>query len=338
MEDFLGNHGTRERLQMLAEAGRLHSCMLFEGPQGLGKSTTATWVAMLANCADEDEAVRPCGQCWSCRQIPKGQHPDIIRIGLDPAKTAPIISVSQARSLISQLMVKPFHAKHRFVIIDPADAMTPEAANALLKTFEDPPSHTHFILVTSAPVSLLLTVRSRSQRVRFAPVAQSDLANWLKEKGVDDADEVARLAEGRPGHALEMNLDGVDDWRTARDGLLDALSLDAAGRFRYAEKLCKGDRSKWLARVEQALDAVSALLRDALAHHGNSSVVYNDDRLEVVEDWSQRLGANGIGQMSIAVSEARERLQRFVNGRLVLDALLGRLVHALTQGGKRASV
>ena len=338
MTDFLGNRSIRERLQQLTAVGRLHSCMLFEGPTGIGKATTATWVAMLANCEKREAGGHPCGQCWSCRQIPKGQHPDIIRVGLDPAKKAPIISVGQSRDLISQLTVKPFHAKHRFVIIDPADAMTPEAANALLKTFEDPPAQTHFVLISSAPVSLLLTVRSRSQRVRFAPVPQQDLSAWLETRGIEHAAEVARLAEGRPGHALEMNLEGADDWRKSRDAFLDALALDASGRFRYAETLCKGDRAKWIHKVEQTLDAVSGLLRDALACDASGPVLYNDDRLDVVQDWSERLGPSGVARISMAIADARERLHRFVNGRLVMDALLGQLVHTLNHGHNRASV
>ena len=110
--------------------------------------------------------------------------PDVIRVGVDPKKTAAIISVGQARELHKQLMVKPFHARRRFVIFDPADAMTPEAANALLKTFEDPPSQTHFVLITGAPASLLMTVRSRSQRIRFAPVKEDVLVAWLTQRGV----------------------------------------------------------------------------------------------------------------------------------------------------------
>ncbi len=338
MNDFLGNEKIRKQLGSLLEADRLHGCLLFEGPSGVGKSTTAMWLAMLANCDDSEIASRPCGGCWSCRQIPKGQHPDIVTIGVDPTKTAPIISVGQSRQLIGQLTVKPFHARRRFVIIDPADAMTSEAANALLKTFEDPPSQTHFILVTSAPVSLLLTVRSRSQRVRFGPVDESILANWLEQKGVDNSKEVARLSEGCPGRALELDIDGVKDWRHARDAFVDALRLDAGGRFRYSETLCKGDRTKWLDSVENTMDAVSSLLRDALAVSHNGTVLYNDDRMDVVADWSVRLGPVGVSRLSLAVASARLRLNGYVSGRVVMDAFVSEVVKELEHGGQRAPV
>jgi DNA polymerase-3 subunit delta' len=335
---FVGNQMTRNRLHKLVEIDRLHACLLFEGPRSVGKATTALWLAALANCEAEDTSARPCGGCWTCRQIPKGQHPDIIQIGLDPSKTAPIISVAQARAVISQLTVKPFHARRRFVIIDPADSMTAEAANALLKTFEDPPSQTHFVLVSSAPASLLLTVRSRSQRVRFAPAQQAEIQAWLEEQSIEQPAEVARLSEGCPGRALTMDLEGVDDWRHARDALTDAVGGDVASRFKFAERLTKGDRTKWSRRVEQSLDALSSVLRDALAVSQNGTILYNEDRPDLVSDWALRLGPTGVAQMADVVADAHERLARFVNGRLVIDAVLTQLVHALNRGGRHASV
>jgi len=335
---FIGNEKTRSRLHKLVEIDRLHGCMLFEGPRSVGKGTTALWLASMVNCEAENTTLRPCGGCWSCRQIPKGQHPDVLQIGLDPSKTAPIISVGQARAVISQLMVKPFHARRRFVIIDPADAMTAEAANALLKTFEDPPSQTHFVLVTSAPASLLLTVRSRSQRVRFAPAQQADIQAWLEEQHVDQPSEVARLAEGCPGRALTMDLSGVEDWRHARDAFIEAVNGDVAARFKYAESLTKGDRTKWAPKVNKSLDAMSCVLRDALAVSQNGTIVYNDDRPELVADWAGRLGPTGVAFMADVVADAHERLGRFVSGRLVLDAVLTQLGHALERGGRHASI
>ena len=319
---FIGNERARGQLRRLVESDRLHPCLLWEGAQGVGKATTALWLAMLANCESEDMPARPCGQCWSCRQIPKGQHPDIIHVGLDPSKAAPIISVAQAREVISQLTVKPFHARRRFVIIDPADAMTPEAANALLKTFEDPPSQTHFILVTSAPASLLLTVRSRSQRLRFAPVAEAEISSWLTAQGVDDADKLARASEGCPGRAKTMDPDAEGGMLAARDALLDALSKDVAGRLKYAETLCRGDRSKWAPVVDDTLDALGGLVRDTLAVRSGGEPFYNADQPEIIARWAARLDEGALASITDTLAEAQDRLGRYVSGRLVMDAVL----------------
>ena len=331
MERPIGNDATLDKLQTLAVEGRLHPCLLFEGPVGVGKASAATWLACAANC--EAEAA-PCGKCWSCRQIPIGQHPDVVLVGVDPKKTTPIISVAQARTLQKQLTVKPFHASHRFVIIDPADAMTAEAANALLKTFEDPPAQTHFILVTGAPASLLLTVRSRSQRVRFAPVEERLLVDWLTAKGVSNPETVARAAEGCPGRALHFDTTGIAAWRSTRDALLTAIDGPVAERLKYAETLTRGDRSKWAPKVDESLHALSALLRDALSVLDGGAVRYNDDRIDAVQRWAHALGRSGLARSVMAVDDAHERLDRFVNGRLVMDALIAAVHEQLNQGGR----
>jgi DNA polymerase-3 subunit delta' len=331
----LGNDKLLDRLRTLVESDRLHPCLLFEGPVGVGKAMATNWLACLANCEAPNA---PCGECWSCRQIPLGQHPDVIHVGVDPKKTARIISVAQARELQRQLMVKPFHARRRFVIIDPADAMTPEAANALLKTFEDPPSQTHFVLITGAPASLLITVRSRSQRIRFAPVSKDALVPWLEQRGIQKASLVAQAAEGCPGRALTMDLSGVDEWRVARDALLAALDGDVATQLKYAETLARGDRSKWAPKVDLMMDALGSVLRDALSVSHGGEVLYNRDRQATVDAWARALGPSGVAAATVFVGDARERLERFVNGRLVLDALIAKLSARLRAGERHAAV
>jgi DNA polymerase III delta' subunit len=335
---FIGNQSTRQRLRSLVEEARLHPCLLFEGPAGVGKATTAAWLARLANCDHDDLEQRPCEECWSCRQIPKGQHPDIMMVGLDPSKTAAIISVDQSREIISRLMVKPFHARRRFVIFDPADAMTPEAANAMLKTFEDPPESTHFFLVTSAPAALPLTVRSRSQRIRFSPVSTEAIAGWLADQGRSDGERLAQIAEGCPGRALSNELGAGQGMMGARDALLAALEGDVADRFKFSETLCRGDRSKWTVAVGHTLDAIACLLRDATAVRAGGQVFYNSDRPTVVSVWADRLDPGAVAALVEALSTARERLSRFVGGRLVLDALLASLVRHLSAGAQHEAL
>jgi len=330
---FIGNTDTRSRLRSLAQDDHLHPCLLFEGPDGVGKAATALWLAAVINC-EQAPVDEPCGACWSCRQIPKGQHPDVICIGPDPKKHTRIISVEQARDLLSQLVLRPFHARMRLVIIDPADAMTPPAANALLKTFEEPPDATGFVLVTSAVGSLLPTVRSRSQRIRFAPVSVASLADWLRERGEADAEEVARLAEGCPGRALGLSVQEAGAWRESRDALITALEADVGERFAFAEKLARGDRSAWTQRVEFTLEAVACLLRDALASLRDGPLRYNTDRPELVRAWADRLGHDGIAGVASAVGMARTNLEHNVNGRLLTDGLLAQLNRALRPSGR----
>lgn len=329
-EPMPGNDAVRERLARVADADRLHPCLLFEGPPGVGKAATALWLAQRTNC-EAAAGPRPCGACWSCRQIPQGRHPDVVQVGLDPERTAPIISVRQARELTGALILRPYHARRRFVIIDPAEAMTVEAANALLKTFEEPPADTGFILVTSQPSRLLATVRSRSQRVRFGPVPEALLTDWLAARGVADAAALSRLAEGCPSRALALAAGEADELRQARDAVLEVLGAPIERRFEFVESLTKGDRAAWTRRVDRTLDALELLTRDALvvAARGQRGALLGDDRPDLAVAWADRLGMAGAWTVSEALQEARADLDRFVNGRLVMDTLLTRITFQL---------
>jgi DNA polymerase III subunit delta' len=321
-----GNELVRERLAMLADAGRLHPCLLFEGPSGVGKAATALWLARRTNCTSDTEA-HPCGACWSCRQIPLGHHPDVVRVGVDPERTAPVVSVRQAREITASLVLRPYHARRRFIIIDPADAMTGGAANALLKTFEEPPVDTGFILISSAPSSLLATVRSRSWRVRFGPVAEAELVPWLQQQGVENAPALARLAEGSPGRALALAEGEAAAQRAARDEIVDALDSGVPGLLALSERLVKGSRAAKIERVVRAIDAVEALARDALVVHarGPGAALVGTDRPELAEQWARRLGLSGVSKVAAAARDARADLARFVNPRLLLDNFLARV-------------
>ena len=327
MERLVGNDDVRRRLRRLADADHLHPCLLFEGPPGIGKAATARWLARTINC--ESPLGRPCGQCWPCRQIAKGTHPDVIEVGLDPARTAPIISVRQARELLKGLTLRPYAAKTRFVILDPADAMSPGAANALLKTFEEPPEATSFILVTSAANGLLPTVRSRSQRIRFAPLSPEDLEAFLRERGHEEIEAALRLADGCPGQALALMDGEAEAWKKVRDAALGALVATVEGRLDFAEALVKGDRAAWTVRADHVLDALSRLSVDALRASTGRAPAYNADVPQVVADWRARLGVGGAERVIAAVSLARAQLDAFVNARLVFDALFATVVAEL---------
>lgn len=337
---LLGNESLRADLARMWAEDRLHTCLIFEGPTGVGKASTARWLALLMNC-EADPPLRPCGACWSCRQIARGQHPDILEVGLDPERTAPLISVEQARKIVSQLTMHPYSARRRLVILDPADAMGHEAANALLKTFEEPPSATGFILVTSAISRLLPTVRSRAQRVRFGPVPVEALTPWLHERGVADAAALAQLSDGCPGRALELAEGEVTAWREARDELLNALAGSLSELLQYADTLTKGERAEATPRVERALEALSRLCVDTLRLRsaGEGAPLANADRGPVLSAWADALDERALARISESIAGVRRDLAGFVNARLLMEALLtsvnAELGRARTAGASR---
>ncbi len=325
MDDRLpGNTDLRRRLGELADAEALHPCLLFAGPSGVGKSQAALWLAARANC---EASSRPCGACWPCRKIPAGEHPDVITVGLDPERTTPIISVRQARELTRALTLHVFAARRRFVIIEPADALTTSAANALLKTLEEPPQQTGFILVTDRPQRLLPTVRSRCLLVRFRPVDEESLTAWLRARGVADPARLARRSDGCPGRALAL-AEGSEARAALRDGLLRAISGPIDDVFSWGETLCKRRaRPDVVADVRTVLEIIEELLRDtvrALAAR-QSRPLFHDDRVDVITAWTRALDDAGICAIHRAVTQTRDDLARNVNNRLLLDTLLVRL-------------
>jgi DNA polymerase III subunit delta' len=231
-------------LRSALRRGTLHHAYLFGGPEGVGKARAARLLAQAANCEGgtggpggfrED----PCGKCGPCRKIAKGIHPDVHVLheervmvkagawepkgGRSPSKD---IVVDQVRDLVDRrLALKRFEGRRRFVVVDPADAMNPQAQNALLKTLEEPPEDTTLVLVASSPDSLLPTIRSRCLRVPFSPVPASVVEERLLAEGHDPA--AARLAAAISGGSLGRALSLDDEVLAAeRDAVRAAASLD----------------------------------------------------------------------------------------------------------------
>ena len=326
MDVIIGNDAVRARLWRAADESRMHHCYLFEGPEGVGKATTAMRLALYVNCL---ATARPCGACTSCRLLLAGTHPDLIVVNPDPDKATRLITAEQARGVISGLQLQRHSARRRFVIIDPVDALGEEGANALLKTLEEPPAGTQFILVTARAASLLQTVRSRSQRVRFGPVPQAELEAWLGARGLDPS--LASLSQGSPGYALRLGEGEAEARREVVGQLVGAIGQPLAQLFALTE--ATGKRSDGaVERSTLAVDAVEELLRDVVfLAAGRPDGVLHPEHVGRLRAWAEALHPGGVGRMEKAVAVARDRLRLNVNGRVVLEALLTALNLELSQ-------
>ncbi len=217
---WLGIHGHDHIVEWFRTAiqrGTLASTFLFVGPPGIGKRAFAMQLARTLLCeASPDERMEPCGACGSCVQINSGTHPDLLLVS-KPADRATIpLKVLIGRDdhrmregLCHDIFLKPFQSNRKIAIIDDADFLNIEGANALLKTLEEPPPRSVIILISSSAESQLPTIRSRSQIVRFQPPSSSVVAQLLLEHGlVTDRAEAQRLAansDGSVAQAVELN-------------------------------------------------------------------------------------------------------------------------------------
>jgi len=285
-KEIIGQEKAIDFLRRVAANDKIASAYLFAGIQGIGKTTTAMAFALLLNCT-EPENEDGCGKCTSCLRIIDGNHPDIILVGLDEEKTA--IGINQIREINRQLAFAPVLASYRVIIIDPAEKMTVEAANAFLKSLEEPPPGTVFILTVRDPKELLPTIVSRCQRVPFKPLPTGEIANWLiTERSVDreDARILARLSEGSLGTALRMaeedllaeRVSWIEMLDRAINGSPDVL-LEAAQKFFDLGK--KGKEPKD-AKIALVLGIWKSWFRDMLFMklEGAKELIVNTDRIE----------------------------------------------------------
>ena len=198
-----GHCGQVSALQRLVALGRPGHAYLFEGPEGVGKDTVAQ--AFLARLACLDAAptdVDPCGHCRSCLALLRGEHPDLTRLQRDGV----FIKIEAVRNATQRLRYEPVLGRVKGVVIEDADTLGEPAANALLKTLEEPWPGTVFVLVTSKPQVLLDTIRSRCQVLRFAELSPDDIAALLIAEGqsAEAAAVAAQLAGGSMREARSL--------------------------------------------------------------------------------------------------------------------------------------
>jgi DNA polymerase III subunit delta' len=242
-------HGIRgqddvvEQFRRAVARGRLASSFLFTGPPGVGKRTFALKLAQTLLCQTNPEtAFEPCGRCPSCVQVEAGTHPDLIFV-CKPVDRANILVESiigdddhrMQEGLLHDISLKPFMGGRKIAIIDDADYLKAEGANALLKTLEEPPPRSVLILIGTSPAKQLPTIRSRCQLIRFQPLDEAIVADLLLAAGTaQDAADARRLAH-YSGGSLERagQLTDPDLW-TFRGTLYQRLAEGAFDNVAFA--------------------------------------------------------------------------------------------------------
>jgi DNA polymerase III subunit gamma/tau len=212
-DELFGQDHIVNTLKNAIALDRIAHAYLFCGPRGTGKTTTARILAKAVNCLDPDPGSRPCNQCSACVSINNGSSTDVIEI--DAASNR---GIDDIRDLRERVKYAPSQLKTKFYIIDEAHQITGAAANAFLKTLEEPPAHTKFILATTDPEELLQTIVSRCQRFDFRRISlDAIVANLTRVAKAEkiEIDEDAKLAIAR--HATGAMRDAL--------GLLDQVAV-----------------------------------------------------------------------------------------------------------------
>ncbi|MEN1679511.1 MAG: DNA polymerase III subunit delta' [Planctomycetota bacterium] len=235
----IGHAGVRERFVRTLTAGRLASTYLFVGPRGVGKRTFAEELAGVLLCTGPVTADRlsRCGQCESCRLFDQGEAPDLLRVALPEGKSSlPLelfIGPKERRhreGLCHDLAVKPLLSSRRVAIIDDADTLGAEGANALLKTLEEPPPRAVILLIGTSLSRQLPTIRSRSQVIRFGALTSDEVTQILAERDLlpEEADPgvLAARSGGSVSHALAAGDDSLEAFRAVLHRALASEPVD----------------------------------------------------------------------------------------------------------------
>ncbi len=255
--ELIGQSAARAFLQRGLATGRLPASLLFTGPSGVGKRQFALALAQALNCPEAPDT--GCGHCATCQRIAQGAYFDVQQIAPDGTH----IRIGQVREAIHFVTDTPYEGRRRVVIFERADAFNTAAANAFLKTLEEPPAHAQIILISARPDALPATIRSRCPVVRFALLSPDEVEQCLERyarRPPADQRLLARLAQGRPGTVTGLDM---EVYRQQRRALLELLTL--LGQGNAIPRLLKA--AQYFGKLERpdfefALDILASLIRD----------------------------------------------------------------------------
>jgi len=265
---LVGQEAAETALLAALERGRLHHAWLLTGPEGVGKATFAYRAARRLLGAAPAAAYGLLGaepQDPVFRQVAGRAHPDlaVLEIGGGEGRARKSIAVEDARGLPEFFSKSPGRAQYRVAIVDTADDLNGAAANAILKTLEEPPARGVLFLVSSRPGALLPTIRSRCRRLSFSPPPFEAASRWLTESAgltPEQAELNLRRARGAPGRALRLASAGAGDIDTAARALIDRLpQIDAAAALALSDSF-RG--AQGAATFALAMDRMASIVRE----------------------------------------------------------------------------
>ena len=289
--------------------GAYHQAYIFEGPEGLNIPESAELFAAALTCRSRKNA--PCGNCDVCNLSYAGTNPDIIYINTGGKKS---IGIDRIREISKNVYVRPFESENKIYIIEDAGALTDEAQNAMLKILEEPPEYAVFILIVTSSSILLPTVLSRCSRVRFNPLSEEKMKDYIAAKYPDNThniDFIVRFSQGIPKKAEEIMND--PDFESLRkesfNMLIPLLSKHRISAYTVTEFL---ETNK--DRPELIFDLWQSFLRDImLLQNGAEHLIVNIDMHANIKKLASKLPENYCVTAINCLITAKTMLRRYVN-------------------------
>lgn len=285
---------------------------LFSGPVGVGKMTTARWIAQGLLCRESN--TKPCLTCQSCLALTRGLHPDFYL--LEPLAETAAISIDQIRQLQGQISKKAFYNSFKIIIINRAEDLNQEAGNAFLKVLEEPPGRAVFFLLGNNPRSVLPTIKSRCAEVKFSLVSQEQIVRNLADKFSDEQKNfIAKISQGKIGLALSL------------DGEKIKILIDEQKKLVRLIKAPPDEQLNYLASLNTAelmpvVESLTNLIRDILfCKLQISGMTYHYFRPELAKIAGQRTLAAITSALSRLLDLPR-KLNQNINAQLLLQNVI----------------
>ena len=333
LRDIIGHRRLTTLVARAIERESLPPTLLFAGPSGVGKWAVARAASQVINCLEPVRApgselpIDACGRCRACDRIARGVHVDVI--ALEPDERASI-KIDVVREVLDKIGFRPFEGKRRVVLIREADTLEPQAQNSLLKSLEEPPPSTMFILTSAIPGALLPTVRSRCMRLRFGRLTSAEVAAVLMrdhDHSESEARQAAPLADGSVGQALALGDNDLTMFRELAMNLLQhtAGRGDSQSRLQAASALHTGSAKKERTREDVAivLRLMASMLRDleAINAGADRAVLANQLQSGDLEQLARAFSGDRARAAFGAVDRALTALERNAGTKVVAEWL-----------------
>ncbi len=310
----------------LSRRDRWPHALLITGRQGLGKRMLALHFARALLCETPAAGGNACGTCQGCLYIAQGTHPDLRVIEPyvfdDDGNATPVdtIAIDRIRELTEFTHLSAHRGRGKVGVIVPAEAMNASAANALLKTLEEPPERTYLLLVSHQPSRLPATIISRCLRLAAPEPDRVSAAAWLKARGVDRAELVLAQAGGAPLLALDL---AGDSLQQQRDSLLDELARpERLSPVALGAQIDAGPRDGRKARLGETLYWLLTWTADLAAVTAGAPPRFHPDRREALSRLARRVARVPLFRYYRALLQQRSLLAHPLQPRLVAEALL----------------